>query len=139
MSFAFYTNAGLTVPLSGNIVFEEPTDHSSFAPNVPIYLGDPSTGDPVYLKATSDPGVDQITISITDSAAGSGQEASNIKLATTEAGLATATAGAPLDLGVQIQSGVANAAVIWIQFRDSNGIQGTSTELGLETNQLGEY
>jgi len=137
MAFALYTDAALTTALSGNVIFEEPVDHSLTPADVVLYLGSTDAGK--KLNALSDPGVDQITVTIADSAVGSGHEAAEIKLATTEAGLATAVAGDPVNLGVEGLSGVGNGAEIWIRSRDATSAQGTSTELSISTNALGEY
>ncbi|MCP4342403.1 MAG: hypothetical protein GY799_26880 [Desulfobulbaceae bacterium] len=137
MAFGLYTDAGLTTLLATNVIFEEPVDHSATPSDVTLYLGSPDVGK--KLNALSDPGVDQITVSILDSSPGSGHEDTEIKLATTEAGLATATGGDALDLGVEILSEVGNAAEIWIRSRDATSTQGTSTELSIATNDLGEY
>jgi hypothetical protein len=58
-----------------------------------FYLGNADGG--YIFQAASDPGVDPITLSVVDAVPASGQPASAIKLATTQAGLAGAVA-APL-------------------------------------------
>lgn len=82
-------------------------------------VGDPD--EDMVLEANSDPGIDPITVSIVDSAPGGGVEASHIKLALSEAGLASATAGASLSLGASIDSGAANAVKVWVQWANSTG------------------
>ncbi len=77
-------------------------------------------------------------ISITDSAPSTGHAASAVKLALTEAGLATATGGAALDIGTSVNSGAANAVEVWVRVADAVGSLATSTELGLTTNTLKE-
>lgn len=137
MSFQIYTDAALTTPLSGNLIFEEPSDHSQSPSDIQLFIGSTDTGKKV--NATSDPGIDQIAVSITDTAPGADHEAAEIKLATTEAGLASATGGVALNLGTQILSLAANAAEFWVRSRDATGTQGTATELGIETNALSEF
>lgn len=136
-SFKLFTDSGLTSELSGNLVFEESVDHTQLPADQVLYLG--SNAASKKIEAASDPGTDQIAVSITDSAVGSGHEATEIKLALTEAGLDSATGGASLNLGVTINSGVANAVAIWIRSRDATSTAGTSTELGITTNAVNEY
>ncbi len=95
-----------------------------------------STDASIRFRALSNPGIDQVQLQIVDSASGSGQPASAIKLATTQAGLATAIGGATLDLGVEILSGVANALPVWVQFTDATGVVATDLALKLQTNAL---
>jgi len=139
MAFALYTDAALTTALSGNVIFEEPVDHSLTPADVVLYLGSTDAGKKLNALSGSGPGVEQIAVTIADSAVGSGHEAAEIKLATTEAGLATAVAGDPVNLGIEVLSGVGNGAEIWIRSRDATSTQGTSTELSISTNALGEY
>lgn len=99
-----------------------------------FYLG--STDSLLKFQADSAPGVDPITLQIVDTATGSGQPASAVKLATTQAGLAGATGGASLALGVQILSGVVNAVPVWVQFDDATGAIAVDTALKLALNTL---
>ena len=93
-----------------------------------FYLGDPD--DTIKLQAASDPGVDPITVSVADSAPGSGVEDTHIKLALTSAGLDGATGGAALNAGSTINGGVANAVPIHYRWSNSTGA-GVSTEISL--------
>jgi hypothetical protein len=138
MAFGLYTDAGLTTLLAANIVFQETFDHSELADDVVIYFGSPTTSPNTKVQAASDPGVDQIAVSITDISVGSGQEAANITLSDS-ADFSGKTPGDPLNLGVEVIDGVGNAAEIHIRFRDSNGAVSTSVELGITTNALFEY
>jgi hypothetical protein len=137
MAFALYTDASLTQQLSGNVIFVEHIDHSLLPADIVLYVGSTEAGK--KLQAASDPGVDQIVVTLADSAPGAGHETTEIKLATTQAGLDTAVAGDPLNLGLEILSGTANAAQIWIRSRDATGQQGNSTELSISSNALHEY
>lgn len=101
-----------------------------------IYLGSVLSGK--KIEAQSDPGVDQIVLSVSDSAAGSGQAATSVKLALTAGDLSTATAGASLDLGPQILSGADNALAVHVRVEASNLSPGTYTDLTLQTNELAE-
>jgi hypothetical protein len=136
LSFKFYTDAALTTPLTSNLVATQNVDGSSDPVVHTIYLGSTTTSR--QLQANSNPGVDQITVSLVDSAPTTGHPTTDVKLALTENGLATATAGAALDLGVQILSGTVNAKAIWIELDDSTLTLGTSTELSITSNALRE-
>ena len=86
------------------------------------------------FKAESDPGIDNILVSFADTVGGLAP--SNIKLATTEAGLAAATAGASLSLGTEIAITAANVGhkSIWVEMTDSSGVVGTQANLALSVN-----
>lgn len=127
-TFKFYTTAALTTELTS--LTPNGTSHT-----YPIYFGS-ATADK-KVEAASDPGTDQITVTPTDANAGSGHPATDIKLATTEGGLAGATAGAALNLGTSVVS--ATPAVIWVQLTDStSGAAGVDTDLSLVLNSLVE-
>lgn len=127
-TFKLYKDSGLTqefVPGTDYIgpVTAPPQDFV-------LYLG--STTASRKLEAASDPGVDQLTISIADAASGSGLEATDVKLATTNGGLTAATGGADLNLGTVINSGVGNLQEIHIRVSYSGGLlsdQNVSIEL----------
>ena len=61
-----------------------------------------------------------------------------IKLATTSGGLAGATAGAGLNLGTAILSGVGNATTFWMQRTDADLVDQDQTQLRLVTNAVRE-
>lgn len=83
------------------------------------------------LQADSNPGVDQIAVSITDAVGGSGVAAADIKLALTQGGLDGATGGASLNIGTTINGGAGNAVPVW--FRWTNAAEtGVDTDLSLE-------
>lgn len=84
-----------------------------------FWVGDPEAD--MVLEADSDPGIDPIAVSIVDSAPGGGVEASHIKLALSEAGLASAVAGNPVNLGSSINSGAAGAVRVWAEWANSTG------------------
>ena len=134
MALGFHTDAALTTPVSGNLQAPQKTDGSTDPVVFELWLGDPDTG--YDYEADSDPGTDQITVSISDSAPGTGHATTEVKLATTVAGLASATAGASLNIGVTLVSGSANAQKICIEVDDATATVGTSTELSVGTNLL---
>jgi hypothetical protein len=131
-TFKFYTDASLTVALSTSL------KASGTTTDFHLWFGSAETADAYQVEAESDPGVDQISVSITDTTPGSGHEATAVKLALTEAGLATAVAGDPLDIGTSVASGAANAVEVWVRVTDAVGSLATSTELGLTTHDLVE-
>jgi hypothetical protein len=100
-----------------------------------LYLGTNTANR--QLQAYSDPGVDQITITPTDSNPGAGHEATEIKLATTQVGLDSAVAGDPLNLGTTLAA--QTAYPIWIRLTDATGGPVPSTELSLVFNTVVEY
>ena len=114
ITFKFYSDAALTTLASVPLTFSQPEPT-------------PTPED-----------VDQIAISIVDSASGSGSPATDIKLSLTLGGLASATSGAPLNLGTQVLSGTSNAKSIYIRVLDSTGTVGTNTDLSLQTNNVTE-
>jgi hypothetical protein len=131
-TFHLYTNAGLTVLFSGTLTVNQNIDGSSGPVDQQLWIGSTATGK--TLQADSNPGVDQIVMSVTDSAPGSGNPASDVKLALTQGGLAGATGGASLNLGTTILSLVANAVTFWVRVEDSTHVVGLSTELQFTTN-----
>ena len=131
-TFWFYTDAGLVTRLSTAL------KASGASTDFRIWFGSPSTAGAYQVQADSDPGVDQITVSITDTTPGSGHEDTAVKLALTEGGLATAVAGDPLDIGTAVESGSANAVEVWVRVADAIGSLTTDTTLGLTTNTLRE-
>lgn len=130
MSFQFWNDAALTVAGASNPV--QQSDNSIAPVQEQKWLGRPD-GNFLY-QADSNPGVDNIVISIVSS--GAGQPTTAIKLAITQAGLATATAGAPLTVGTSMQSGVANAFTFWAQYDDALLVAGTYANLSLKTNAV---
>lgn len=80
-----------------------------------------------------------ISIAVADSDQASGWAATDIKLATSQVGLDTATAGAPLNLGNQINSGAANAQAFWLRFSGDSATPKTAADISLITNTLREY
>lgn len=65
-------------------------------------------------------------------------ESTEVTLALTAGALATNTPGAPLDLGIQINGGAANAVPLYVRANDATGVVATQTELSLTTNTIRE-
>lgn len=135
ITFKFYSDAALTTLASVPLTFSQ-TEPTPTPEDKVVYFG--SVASAKTIEATSDPGVDQIAISIVDAASGSGSPATDIKLSLTLGGLASATAGAPLNIGTQVLSGTSNAKSIYIRVLDSTGTVGTNTDLSLQTNNVTE-
>lgn len=109
-TFNLFADAGLAVPavpLSfAQVVGGAPVDRL-------VYFGSPAAGK--RLQAASNPGADALSLAITDSAPGSGLATTVVKLATSAAGLTSATGGAALALGSTILSGAANAVPVYVR------------------------
>ncbi len=135
MAFQFWTDAALTQPLVGNLPVNQQSDGSTPPVQFQLWLGD---DDPAWkYEDDTNPGVANILVSIIDAAPGSGNPVTDVKLATSQAGLPVAVAGDPLDLGATvINGGSVNARQVWIEADDSTGVVGTSTELSTETQDL---
>lgn len=131
-TFAFYLDAALTIPLTSSLLTSQNADGSSGFQDFQIWLGSNAVGK--TLRADSNPGVDQLTLSVVDAASGSGQPASAIKLAATQGTLAAATGGASLNLGTTILSTVGLAVSFWVRLTDTTHVVGTYTDLSLTLN-----
>lgn len=131
-TFGFFLDASLTSPLTTAL------KASGTTTDFRLWFGSAETAGAYQVEADSDPGVDQIEVSITDSAPSTGHAASAVKLALLQSGLSGATGGAALDLGTTIESGSANAVEFWVRVTDAVGSLATSTELGLTTNDIVE-
>jgi hypothetical protein len=129
-NFFFSSSATLDSELTSLSIAGSPTTQ-----DFTVYFGATATG--LKVEANSDPGNDQITVSIVDADPGNGHEAAEIKLALTEAGLDTATGGADLDLGTSITSGTSNKKTIWIRATNAEGSY-YDLNLSLAINELVE-
>lgn len=134
-SLGFYQDSGLTTPLT---VFSavQAVDGTAAAITRQIYLG--STTASKKFHATSDPGVDNIMVTIVDAATGLQLPETILKLAATEGGLDSATAGADLSLGVEVLSGSANAESIWVLLDADAATAGLYENLSLVTTETVE-
>ena len=133
-TFQLYQDSGLTIPFTPGTDFIGPVRNPP--EDFVLYLGSTETANKV--EAASDPGVDQITASITDAAAGSGLETTDIKLADTAAGLPGATGGASLNLDTEIVGGVGNAHPIHIRVAFAAGGLVSDQNVAIEINALVE-
>ena len=191
-TFAFYADASLTTPLT-TLTTRHLTDASTDPIDAQIWLGSTASGK--QLRAASNPGVDQIALTITQKiaawaagaaiasgavrrptstnnrvyqAGGAGTTGATeptwpttigdavvdnditwtclayedtpneVKLATTQAGLAGATAGAGLNLGTTLLSGVGNATPVWVRVTNPDANIQDQTHLRPQTNDVRE-
>src|SRR3990172_359631 len=116
-TFDFFNDAALLDPVDP-LTFIHATDDTLPFVKKRTFFGSPTAAKKV--RAASDPGNDQITVTFVDPNLPDGFDPAEVKLALTEAGLDTATPGDPLDLGVQVLSEVANAVEVWVQVIDTN-------------------
>ena len=197
LSFKLYTDSGLTTLFNGLLQLTHETDLSDNPQDTTLYFGSNTASR--SLEAVSNPGVDNITITPTDSLAewvtltayttadavqpttangkvydcttagttaaseptfptgaigdtvvdgtvvwtlrGVKHEETEIKLATTSGGLATATAGAALSLGVTLTSGVGNLTELHIRVTNAVATVSDNTgnpAIGLNINNVQE-
>jgi len=135
ITLAFYSDSGLTTPFD-LLSAVQSSDGTAAAVDRVAYLG--STVSAKKFQAQSSPGTAQVTVSIADAAGGSGLATTAIKLATSNAGLTGATAGASLNLGTQILSGTANAVAVHVRIDAPAIAAGSYSDLSLTTNLLVE-
>lgn len=135
-SFKFYHDSALTSEITSGNPLTATQDTANALPDVDktIYFGSTVTGN--KAQANSNPGVDQIVLSVIDANNTTGSPATEFKLALSSAALASAVAGASLNLGLTVNSGVANAVPIYTRRNSVLGTAGTYTDLSLETNVL---
>ncbi len=107
MAFNWWADAGMTVPLT-RLDFARTT--AAAAVDAVAYFGNPTAG--TKLQRASDPGIDPLQVEVSDAASGSGVETANVKLASSAAGLASAVAGASLNIGTTINAGTAVAVYV---------------------------
>lgn len=132
----FYHDAALTqkVTTLNPIAAQQNVANTLPAVDIQVWLGSNDTS--WRFQADSDPGTDPIVVSIIDSASGSGEPTTAVKLATSQGGLAAATPGAALSLGTQVDAGVGNAISFWARIDDATLTAGAYTDLKLQTNVL---
>lgn len=135
ISFGFFSDQGLTIPAT-SIQASQATDGNSAAVDRVVYYG--SNASLKTLVTAASPYSGHITFTPVDANAGSGVQASHIKLATTQAGLAAAIAGVAIDLGPTLQSGKENAVPIWMRIDTPALAAGVYTDITLTSNSLRE-
>jgi len=129
-SLAFYSDAGLTVPLA-RLDAAQAVDGSAAAVDRVVWLGSPVPG--TAFMADSDPGVDPLVVAIVDAATGLQIPAASLRLAASAAGLAGATPGASLALAAVVEAGVGNAVPVYVRIDAAAIAAGTYDNLALAT------
>ncbi len=135
-TFDFFTDTALTTPAPSPLQVSHNSDFSDNPQDFQFFLG--SLGSSLKIEANSNPGVDNIVISVIDSDPGNNHEDTEIKLATTQGGLTAATPGASLTVGTVVNSGAANDFEFWVRVTNAVSTVGTITELSFATNSLKE-
>lgn len=131
--FGIYHDSALTTPVETGT----PVPSNSLAlQDVQLWAG--SANAAWKLQAESAPGVDAITLTPTDSASGSGQPYTAVKLATSQAGLDAAVAGAALDIGNTVTGGAGNAFPFWVRVVPTLTVADVFTNLSLQSNAVVE-
>ncbi len=134
ISLDYHTDAALTTPLPGNLIIQQAIDGSTGPVQSVLFLGSNALARKFQTEVS--PGVGTILLTIVDATPAVGHLPSEIKLATTQVGLASAVPGDPLDLGTTLFSEVVNAQEVWIEVDDPNLILGTEVDLSVNTNSL---
>lgn len=129
----FFDDSGLSVPSAG-ITAVQATDGASAAVDRQVWIGVTDTGRAWY--AASDPGVDDITVSIVDAESGASLLPSSLRMALDSGDLGAATPGAALDIGTAVQPGSVNAVPFWIRIDTTAFAAGVYDNLSLTTNAL---
>lgn len=126
-TFEWFTDAGLATQFGGTL---SPTGTNQ---DYVLYFGTNTASRQV--QASSDPGVDQIVLTIADANVSTGHPATDVKLALSAAGLDSAVAGASLNLGLTLTS--AAALAVYIRLTDSTGAAaGVDTDLSITFNSI---
>lgn len=126
----FYEDAGLSVPAT-KLMAMQAADGSSAPVDLTFWLGSTETDRSYY--AASDPGVDDIVVSITG---GAGLPATALRMALAAEDLATATPGAALAIGTEVLSGSVNAVAVHVCVDAAAIAAGIYENLSLATNPL---
>lgn len=125
-NFIFSSASDLSTELTTLTVAGSP-DVQTFT----VYFG--STTSTLKVEANSDPGNDQITVSIVDADPGNGHEAAEIQLS--DDGVTYETGGAALDLGTSITGGTSNKKTIYVKTTNAEGSY-YDLNLKLQINEL---
>lgn len=136
-TFQLWLDASLVTPCPNPIPFTQSTDGSIAPVDLQLWAGLTDAGRLVQEKLN--PGVNQITISSFDSAIGTGFSTSGVKLALTQGGLAGATPGASLNIGLSIASGAGNAVPFWVRVTSSGGVERVESDVHLKSNDCLVY
>jgi len=135
ISLGFFSDAALTVPVT-TLTFIHAIDDSLPFVKQRVFLGSPNVAS--TFQAASNPGVDDIEVSLTDPNVPDGFNIAHVKVAASSLALDTAIPGDPFVVGTQINGGAGNGVEVWFQVIDTNLSQGTYT-LVPTTNLVAEF
>ena len=132
--FKIYTDALLTQPLAGNLIYVHNSDGSTGNVDKVLYIGSVDAG--FSLKTTANPDIDAIVLTLADNDVNANTpKVLDIKLSLNQAGLDAATAGAALNIGTSIAGGAANAIAVYIRSSEPDGV---GVDLTVSTNEVTE-
>lgn len=100
--------------------------------DAPVYLGSHTAG--VVLERATNPGADPLQVALIGGDAN--LQTTDFKLALTQGGLDTATAGEPLDLGLVLPS--SGVAVFWVRLQSGITVPGLYSAVSLQMADLSE-
>lgn len=129
----FFMDAGMSLP-AGKLKAMQASDGSSAAVDFVYWLVADDVDRTYY--AASDPGVDDIVVSVVDAAAGASMLPTTLRLALSAEDLATATPGAALAIGTEVLSGSVNAVAVHVRVDSAAIAAGIYENLSLATNPL---
>jgi hypothetical protein len=136
LTFGFFSDPALTTPISARLQFVQ----DAIAPqplDKVVYFGSRLSGR--VCKASANPGVDPVVLSVVDAASGAGSPVGDVRLALSSGGLASAVGGQALNLPAVIAGGQACAVAVHVRVLDSTGASGIHVDLTLQTGALKEY
>ncbi len=136
LSLMMYHDAALTQPVTVESIAVLSQLVGGGSVDRQLWLGSAVPGR--VFRDLADPGVGQILIEVADADDAAGQPASSVRLAYTQAGLATATPGAALAVSVEILSGVGNAVPFWLRWTPVGAVAGVFTDCVLQTTEVEE-
>lgn len=136
INFTLYTDAGLTIPVTGNLTFTVAEDGSTGWLTQQLWFG--SNVASRKVQDNGSPGVTNIEFSVTDLGGVAGLDPTDTRLSLD--GITWETPGDPLDtLVTEVESGVANAFDFFISAQVFGGATpGSYIDLRLITQTLRE-
>ena len=127
-TFAFFADAGLTVPLPS--LSASVSTAGGQAQGI-VFFGSATPG----RTLTRDGGVN-LAVEVADQVAGAGLAAAAVKLALSASGLNSAAAGGALDLGPSLASGPSNSVAVFWRVTLPAGAAAVFADLSLAVNGL---
>lgn len=131
-----YTDSACTTVFTDPLALTHYVDLSDNPQDTVLYYAnvddDANDAGTIKKEAASNPGVDNIVLSVVDADTTAGHAADEVTLATTAADLGTNTAGASLSLGTTLYSGVSRAQPIHVRVVNAVTEVSVSTELSVQ-------